>query len=233
MTTPADNLTAAPSQRYRLRFRKDGDLRFLGHRDILRTIERQLRRAKLKLHMSQGFHPKPKMSFPSALAVGVEGLEEVMEVELEEQRTADEVLAALASVQVPGLEFYAAQVLPPAEKNQPIESLEYSLEIPVERCAALATRIEEVLRAESLPVVRPGRKQPLDLCEQLLALSLSDGRVHFTLRVTREAGVRPREVLAILHIDDLEKAGCHLTRTAVHLKSVSETRPEIKAICGK
>ncbi len=68
--------------RVRIRFSKQGDLRLIGHRDLMRCLERVFRRAQLALGFSQGFHPKPRMTFPSALAVGIEGLDEVMEVEL-------------------------------------------------------------------------------------------------------------------------------------------------------
>ena len=70
--------------RVRIRFSKQGDLRFIGHRDLMRCFERLFRRAGLALSFSQGFHPKPRMTFPLALAVGIEGIDEVMEVELAE-----------------------------------------------------------------------------------------------------------------------------------------------------
>ncbi len=63
-------------------------MRLIGHRDLARAIERTFRRAGLRLGMSQGFHPKPRMSFPSALAVGIAGVDEVMEVEWAEEYTA-------------------------------------------------------------------------------------------------------------------------------------------------
>ena len=70
--------------RVRIRFCKQGDLRLIGHRDLMRCLERLFRRAGLALAMSQGFHPKPRVTFPLALAVGIEGLDEVMELELTE-----------------------------------------------------------------------------------------------------------------------------------------------------
>ena len=71
--------------RVRIRFCKQGDLRWIGHRDLMRCMERLFRRAALPLGMSQGFHPKPRMSFPAALAVGIAAMDEVMELELAEQ----------------------------------------------------------------------------------------------------------------------------------------------------
>ncbi len=69
-------------RRVRIRFSKSGMLRYLGHRDFVRAIERLLRRAGVVPAMTEGFHPKPKMSFPLALAVGIEGWDEILELEL-------------------------------------------------------------------------------------------------------------------------------------------------------
>ena len=57
-------------RRIRIRFRKIDDVRQISHLDLIRTMERLFRRAGLQLGMSEGFHPKPRMSFPSALNVG-------------------------------------------------------------------------------------------------------------------------------------------------------------------
>ena len=63
-------------QRARIRFRKEGDLRLIGHRDLVRAVERTLRRAGVQLSMSEGFHPKARLNFPSALSVGITGEDE-------------------------------------------------------------------------------------------------------------------------------------------------------------
>ena len=78
-------------QRHRVRiwFRKAGDLRFISHRDLVRTWERIFRRAELQLSRSEGFHPKPRMSFPAALAVGIAGTHELVEIELVASRAAE------------------------------------------------------------------------------------------------------------------------------------------------
>jgi len=63
---------------YRIRFAKTGLLRWIGHRDLLRLWERILRRRELQPRMTTGFHRKGRISFPSALALGVEGLDKVV-----------------------------------------------------------------------------------------------------------------------------------------------------------
>src|SRR3989304_638137 len=89
--------------RGRLRFCKQDALRLIGHLALMRCFERIFRRASLPLGMSQGFHPKPRMTFPLPLAVGIEGREEVMEVELAEPLGAEEVFSRLKAQAPAGL----------------------------------------------------------------------------------------------------------------------------------
>ncbi len=44
----------------RLRFAKCGDLRLISHRDIMRCLERMLRRAGIPIAFTQGFNPGPR-----------------------------------------------------------------------------------------------------------------------------------------------------------------------------
>jgi len=60
--------------RFRLTFSKAGDLRFVGHLDLQRLIERCLRRSGLPLRYSQGFNPKVRLNLASALPLGQEYL---------------------------------------------------------------------------------------------------------------------------------------------------------------
>jgi len=205
-------------QRVRLRFSKQGDLRLIGHRDLLRTLERLFRRAGLPLGMSQGFHPKPRMSFPLALAVGIAGNEEVMELELSEERTAEEVLAVLAPQCPPGLAFLSAEVLPPGSKNAAVVRVHYELPLPSDRIEPLRRRIGEVLAGSECLVRREDRDVTLDIRPLIDRLVVEDQVLHVSLRVfAGQIGARPREVLQALAVDDLEGEGSYLTRTTVEL----------------
>ena len=62
--------------------------------------------------MTEGFHPKPRIGFPSALALGVEGLDEVVEIELAEELTPDELLERLHQDDQPGLTINSVARLP-------------------------------------------------------------------------------------------------------------------------
>jgi len=75
-------VAAPPVQKIRFEFQKVGELRYLSHLELMRALQRALRRARAPLAYSQGFNPQPKLSVAQALAVAVEGLAELGEVEL-------------------------------------------------------------------------------------------------------------------------------------------------------
>ncbi len=204
-------------QRARIRFRKQGDLRFLGHRDLARLLERLFRRAGLKLARSEGFHPKPRMSFPSALALGIEGLDEVMELELAEPYAADQLLAALAPRAVAGLTFHCVEIVPPGARKARLRSTAYRIPVPAERRRETADRIARLLAEASPPLCCTRGGRPLPLRPALAELTLEEGTLRMRLAASREASPGPRDVLAGLGLEDLERAGCCLTRTHVEL----------------
>jgi radical SAM-linked protein len=78
---PLDNEPAQPVK-YRCVFSKCGPARFLSHLELSRCIARALRRARMPLQYSRGYHPLPLISFYDALPVGMESLEEVFDIEL-------------------------------------------------------------------------------------------------------------------------------------------------------
>lgn len=205
------------SQRVKIRFSKQGDLRMIGHRDLLRTLERLFRRAQFNLAMTQGFHPRPRMSFPSALGVGVAALDEIMELELDQPYDADEVLGRLRSHTVPGLEFQSVEILTPDERKAQVTSTTYAFPVPEDRQAATARAIEQFLAEREHLIERANRTLPVDIRPGVERLELCGATLQMTLGTAREASVRPRDVLEVLGLADLEQQGCYLTRTEVQL----------------
>jgi hypothetical protein len=72
-----------PGVRYRCIYSKTGRSRFLTHLEILGIFQRALRRSGLPLRFTRGYHPHPRMSAGPSLAVGMEGLREFFDVELD------------------------------------------------------------------------------------------------------------------------------------------------------
>jgi radical SAM-linked protein len=203
--------------RVRVRFSKQGDLRLIGHRDLMRCLERLFRRAGLSLSFSEGFHPKPRMTFPLALAVGIEGEDEVMELELAETTTDEELLRRLRPQAPPGLTFRSVEVLPEGSKKASVRSVAYEAPIPAPDQAGLGQRIERLLAAESWPVERARGRAAIDLRPLLRELTIDRGVLKMRLHVNSRGSAGPREVLTALGLTGIERQGSHLRRTAVEI----------------
>ena len=97
----------------RVRFAKRGKVRFLSHRDLARVWERALRRAGIRVAYSEGFSPRPRLSFGLALSTGYESLGEYLDIDLVDDLEPDE-LVALVNPSLPvGMEAQAAIRIPP------------------------------------------------------------------------------------------------------------------------
>jgi radical SAM-linked protein len=90
---------------YRLRFEKTGAAALLGHLDLARELPRALRRAGLRIRYSEGYHPKPDLSFGPALSLGVASLDEYVDARLIDAPECSELVERLRSVASPGLAF--------------------------------------------------------------------------------------------------------------------------------
>src|SRR5260221_4206303 len=90
-------------EKIRIRFRKAGNLRLISHHDLMRCFERMLRRASLPYHSTAGFNPKPRLVFAMPLSLGVVGLQEIGELELDEELPPEEIQARLTAQAPAGL----------------------------------------------------------------------------------------------------------------------------------
>ncbi len=203
--------------RLRVRFRKEGLLRWIGHHDLMRTFERLARRAALPLSMSEGFHPKPRIRFPSALSLGIEGHNEVVEFDLSRPVSAAHVEQALSAQAPVGLGIGKVELLAPGTGKARVRTTTYRFAVPAERQSAVARAAEQLEKQTTLTVTRRGRKQAEPLPLNLEYVVLDGDQLEFCLRETHRAAARPRDILQALGLDDLEQEGRYLQRTAVEL----------------
>ncbi|MFK4785559.1 TIGR03936 family radical SAM-associated protein [Fusobacterium sp. MFO224] len=89
----------------RLFFNKYNEMKYISHLDLLRVMDRLLRRSGVPIKYSQGFHPRPKISLGNPISLGTEAFNEPMDIELKEDMTNEELLDKLNSKELLGFEF--------------------------------------------------------------------------------------------------------------------------------
>ncbi|HZQ26978.1 MAG TPA: TIGR03936 family radical SAM-associated protein [Acidimicrobiales bacterium] len=190
-----------------MRFSKVGKVRWTSHRDVARMWERAFRRIDLRLAWTEGFSPRPKVSFGLALPTGAESVAEYLDVELADGAQPDvAALPGRLSAALPaGIDVLAAAVCEERGSLQEIvTSCRWEMEAAGTGVDALTARIAHVLAADSLVVTRERKGQPVtdDVRPAILSLAaLGAGESGALLEcelATLTRGLRPSELLAAL-----------------------------------
>jgi len=186
--------------RLRITFSKQDALRYTGHLDLHKIIERSIRRARLPLAYSQGYHPQPKINLAAALPLGFSSRAEVMDIWLNED--VDDVVSSLQVRVPPGLIILDAK---PVDDGEPslqsqVIGAEYKVKITqVGLASGLVEKVDSVLESESISRVR--RKKTYDLRPLIEELTLiADDQLFMRLSARAGATGRPEEVLAVMDI---------------------------------
>lgn len=81
--------------RYLIKFSKESSVKFIGHLDVMRTIQRMIRRTGLPVQYSRGFNPHINMSIAQPLSVGVYSCGEYMDICFESEVEESEIKCRL------------------------------------------------------------------------------------------------------------------------------------------
>ena len=101
----------------RIKFRKYGNLKFIGHLDVQRFFQKCVRRAGIDVAYSAGFSPHQIMSFAAPLGIGLESGGEYMDMEVNSFTGSTDTVKRLNEAGVEGIEVISAKVLPEGAGN--------------------------------------------------------------------------------------------------------------------
>jgi radical SAM-linked protein len=210
---PSRNVTAPTKNCVRIRWSKPSRYRYMSHLDHLRMIERSLRRARLPVAYSHGFHPTMKLSFGPPLPLGFTSEAEYLDITLDGAMM-PYMIDLLEKALPDGIDVHEARVVPVRKKSlsSAINRIVYT--IPLQELPdtdELQYRVTEILNAEHLDVIRTsasGEKQ-VDIRPATFDVSITDTLLTTTLGVGDGGYARPEEILHLLYPNDNVKALSH------------------------
>ena len=188
--------------RLRVRYRKQGRLRFIGAIDVGRVWERALRRADLPIAYSEGFSPHPKVSFTDALPLGYASEGEYAELTFAGRI---DVPSAMASLNGAFPEGMAVMTAVPVEDGAPklakslaasVWDIEYPDGTEVEKAAAAAGETAVLTVARE----RKGEAVEVDIRPAIADISAAGARVRVVVHAAdhlpapNAVAIRPSEV---------------------------------------
>lgn len=185
----------------RIKFRKNGVMKFIGHLDVMRYFQKVMRRADIPIAFTGGFSPHMIMSFANPLGVGLTSDGEYFDIELTEPISSAEAIRRMNATMVEGMEVVSFVEIPDEKKSTGmaiVEAADY-LSRPVK--GTLPDNWEETLLsffAESEIVVRKKTKkseQEVNIRPMIYQLEVRNNEIFMQVATGSRENLKPSTVL--------------------------------------
>lgn len=191
----------------RVRFGKEGIVKFIGHLDMMRYFQKAFRRAGIDIKYSQGYHPHPVLSFASPLGVGLESTGEYLDIEVNSCGDPEAMKAALNEQMVEGVTVYSVHALPDDAKNAMsiIAAADYEVRFrenmaPCDGCT-LKQAVESFAALEEIHVIKKTKKseREIDIRPLIYAIEATEeGSIRMQVGAGSVANLKPELVMQTL-----------------------------------
>lgn len=160
----------------RVYFDKYGEMKFISHLDLLRFFERLFNKAEIPVKYSEGFHPRPKMSFGSPISLGTEAYNEIMDFETDAEISNEEVVKRLNESAVLGFKVHKVEEVP--RKSSIMEEFTNML-YTVEGSREDMDKLEELFNRDEILEVREKKEKTVtrNLKERLKTFSREGNKI--------------------------------------------------------
>ncbi len=139
-------------------FIKKGRASFISHLDLVRTMSRALKRAKIPFWYTQGFNPHPYIMFPLALSLGAKSECEIMDFRIMTDMNFDEIMNKL-NAQLP-IDLQIKNVFYPVQKHTEIAKAEYKIHLKTSLSSEeMHKKWKEFIAQEKIEVVKKTKKK--------------------------------------------------------------------------
>ncbi|MBQ6819983.1 MAG: DUF2344 domain-containing protein [Clostridium sp.] len=151
--------------RYIIKFTKESNIKFISHLDLMRTIQRVIRRADLPMEYSKGFNPHMALSIAQPLSVGVYSDAEYMDIVLVEELNENEVIDRLNSKTASGIKFLTAKkvINKEGQKKLPqtmalVDAARFTIKILCEDAKVVEEKLKELNEKSEWITIKKSKK---------------------------------------------------------------------------
>ncbi|HHT50143.1 MAG TPA: DUF2344 domain-containing protein [Eubacteriaceae bacterium] len=192
----------------RIKFSKGEEVKYISHLDLQRAFQRALRRAEIDIAYSKGFNPHPKVSFATALSVGMTSDGEYVDVELNNWQNGKELTKKLNGVLAKGIKILDCVV---SDERQPslmstIKMGLYQISIHTKDkkyTLGINSRIKEFLSQDKIieeRINKRGKKTKRDikpLIKSIILLNIEDNIISLEMQLATgsQNNVKPEIVI--------------------------------------
>lgn len=175
----------------RIWFKKDFECRYISHLDLNRCMLRALHKSKIPVWHTEGFNPHPFATFPLPLSLGFRGVNECMDVKLEEDNYSFEEIISKLNVCLPrGIQVF--DVTEPVMKAGKIAFAEFSIKLNCESAntTVIAEKLLRFLKSDKIEIEKRSKKglKTVDIKQGIKSYKIEEKFDFVLLNVVLSAG---------------------------------------------
>lgn len=223
----------------RVKFKKYGAVRFIGHLDVMRFFQKTIRRAGLDVAYTGGFSPHQVMTFAAPLGVGLESNGEYMDIEVHSLTSCEDAMMRLNAASVHGIEITSVKVLPDNAGNAMASVAAAAYTVCFRDGRAPLTDISAVLpdflARECILITKETKKgtRELDLKPGIYELTWDGSAFHMLVDASSAGNIKPIQIIEALLADygeTLQENALLITREDVYTNTGTTEQPVLTSL---
>lgn len=172
----------------RIKFSKQGVMKFIGHLDVMRYFQKAIRRAGIPIAFTEGFSPHMVMSFASPLGLGLTSDGEYLDIEVLHSIPSDEAVRRLNQVMVEGMKVISYRQIPDGKANNAmalVDAADYTIAFRegYEPEAGWEEKLQKFYGQSSITVLKTTKKgeKQVEIRPLIHRLEVCDGKIFMQL----------------------------------------------------
>lgn len=207
----------------RIWFKKDFECRYISHLDLNRTMLRALHKSKIPIWHTEGFNPHPFVTFPLPLSLGFRGVNECMDVKLEDEDFSfEEIINRLNDCLPPGIRIF--DVTEAVMKAGKIAYASFTVRLSLNKKSAgqICGQLRELLDSDSIEVEKRSKKglKTVDIKPGIRNAEVTEefdcARLDAVLSAGSSNNVNPNLIIDALQSRTGEEYEVDITRTELY-----------------
>lgn len=227
----------------RIKFKKYGPIRFIGHLDVMRYFQKAMRRAEIDIAYTTGFSPHQIMSFASPLGVGLESNGEYMDIECNTVTSSRDMIHRLNAVAASGIEVIQVRELPDKAGNAmaSVAAAGYTVRFRQNRepKADLKKMLSRFLSQDQILITKETKNgiKEIDIKPGIFEMVITDKSsdlhspaIYLKVDASSAGNIKPAKVIeALLHFcgEDLSENALLITREETYTNIGDDSSPKL------
>ena len=209
----------------RIKFKKEGNLRFIGHLDVMRHFQKVMRRARIPIAFTAGYNPHMIMSFASPLGIGLTSQGEYFDIELAGHISSAEAVRRMNAVTAEGMEVISFRQIAEEKKMTAMaiaSAADYLVGCKCRENGAVFTqeRITGFLGQQEIVVTKQTKRseQEADIRPLIYQMELTKEGIYLQLAAGSAQNLKPELVMsALCRFAGIDEASMTWTRRRLEM----------------